>query len=45
MTRLCPTCRSTGPGTDDTVGTLWTENGVMIEQFHAANCADYLAMA
>ncbi|MEU0568443.1 hypothetical protein ABZ297_24095 [Nonomuraea sp. NPDC005983] len=43
VTRLCPTCRATGPVTDDTVGTLWTENGVTIEQFHAAHCADYLA--
>ncbi|WP_188193746.1 hypothetical protein [Nonomuraea sp. SYSU D8015] len=43
VTRLCPTCRATGPVTDDTVGTLWIENGVTIEQFHAADCADYLA--
>ncbi|MEU4575992.1 hypothetical protein [Nonomuraea sp. NPDC023979] len=43
VTRVCPTCRATGLVTDDTVGTLWTENGVTIEQFHAADCADYLA--
>ncbi|WP_433432210.1 hypothetical protein [Nonomuraea sp. CA-141351] len=43
VTRLCPTCRATGPVTDDTVCTLWTENGATIEQFRAADCADYLA--
>src|SRR4029079_10814375 len=28
VTHLCPTCRATGPVTDDTVGPLWIENGM-----------------
>lgn len=42
-TRLCPTCQATGPVTEDKVVTLWSENGVTVEQTHAADCPDYLA--
>ncbi|MEU8247203.1 hypothetical protein [Nonomuraea sp. NPDC048916] len=34
--RLCPTCQATGPMTDDHVATRWTEDGMLVQQIHAA---------
>jgi hypothetical protein len=38
-----PGHRPTGPATSDKAVTLWIENDVVVEQIHAADCADYLA--